>query len=454
MRSIGFAGTISRRVPRLELIPSGGSPSLRIRHGHKLAVDRPGLGGNIGSRAAVGVVGHGDCGDIHLIDIHRREGNVVVGDLHLVIGEVLFSAICPVAEHHPLRGSQAAAGQDRRLGAILVLLVVLRHFAGAGTCIIDHPISGGGNHQGIEVQVSCNRSIQRVQGQAAVSLLDAPAHKLLAGSHSNLGHLQGAVIQVSLDTLPIGDGPGFLRRISLQGQVDIDCLLLGIPAGIELKVAGRHGSRGKVHLTVGIALWQRIPAGEGVGYTVHHLGSHALHIGAGDLVAEALFKHHCLRSNRVRAALGVEGQGIAVAGVEEIVVGIRLCYVSPISHIFHAGNLLGAKIAAGGICLGILLTPDIGHSVLGVSILSGLVRQRLEPVVYRSLTIIFESSQRNRGSLGGQHLGGDHRPLGHPVRITDIGIPSTKVEVELSRLAAGPQLGYILAVYKLRSIDI
>ena len=272
----------------------------------------------------------------------------MVGDLHLVIGEILFFVICPVAEHHPSRGNQVAAGQDRRLGAILVLLVVHRHIAGAVTCKIGHRISGGGNHQGIEVQVSCNRSIQRVQGQAVVSLLDAPAHKLLAGSHSNLGHLQGVVLQVSLDALPIGDGPGF-RRLSplLQGQVDIDGLLLGIPAGIELKVAGRHGGRGKVHLAVGVALGHRIPAGEGVGHTVHHLGSLALLIGAGDLVAEALLKHHCLRSNRGLAALGAEGQGIAVAGVEEIVVIVRLlygiCKVIAVTDLRHTGDFLGAE---------------------------------------------------------------------------------------------------------------
>ena len=178
------------RGPADEPVARIGEAALGIRLYHKQGVDGHGIGGHIVSRAAVGVVGHGDRGDVHLIDIHRREGHIVVGDLHLVIGEVLFSVVCPVAEHHPSRGSQAAAGQDRRLGAILVRLAVHGHSAGALTRKIGHPISGGGNHQGIEVQVSCNRSIQRVQGQAAVSFLDAPAHKLFAGSHSNLGHLQ------------------------------------------------------------------------------------------------------------------------------------------------------------------------------------------------------------------------------------------------------------------------
>ena len=431
---VGSTPAIGLGVPAVKLVARRGGEAV-VLHGES-AVLGNGVAGH-GTRAAVGVIGHGDFRHTDSVHIHRCESDVAGGQGHIAAGDVDGAfAIHPVAELLTGGGSDAHRGLDHSLGVVLVALTV-GHSAGSVTYMIQHLIARGRDHQRIEGHIRGNGGVHGIQGQIAPGILGAPAHEGLCGAVVHrLRHLQAVVRQVGVYRRAVGDGPGGRRVRTGDKSEHHTGIGLGGPAGEKGHVAVGHGAGGEVVLF--IALSGGVPAGEGVLHAVHRLLGGPLDVAGGNLVRQALAEHHIANGgNSRRSALGVEGQGPAVAAVQEAVVvsaalvrgDIEVGTAGTVFDIGEPGNVLGAQIAAVVVTLGVGEVLHIGHTIIGIGG-PRLAGQLLKPVPHGPLVVLFNGHQRHRAAAGGQHIRGNHQLLRHPVAVGNIRIPAAESEVE------------------------
>ena len=244
-----------------ELIAGGSGPRIGICNGLELVVVEFGLCDHIRIAAArpIVLVRHRDGGDIHLVGIHRGEGDVA-GDLDGLAGLNLLAVLSrPVAELLALGGSQLCVvkGQHTCVSTQGIpgnLIVRTTPLAG----IIRHRV-GVATPTGIEGHVAFQGGTEGV-ARVARPALGVPAEEITLGMMGSCGRCRYNI------------GESFLIQHFAEGQlqsVRLSILFRGVvrghgnrrrhPFAIDSQVAVAHGHISRYFLgTLGV----QIPARE------------------------------------------------------------------------------------------------------------------------------------------------------------------------------------------------
>ena len=247
------------RGPADEFVALAGEAALGIRLYRKRGVDGHGLGGHIGSLAAVGVVGHGDRGNV--VHIVGYQDNVCCQDREFLAGIVLACS----ALHRPI-GKLLARRRSERFRIIPDLYAGSSGIAvcipDSFPCAVTRHIGHGVTHtlvNGINGGVSIQRLVNINRISCAVHPLEQFHPGILDGCQ-RVGILSRIGYRAAY-----GNRGCEVLRLSRDVHVDGHRNRLLRPIGVENQVIGRHRLAGEVKgdcLSGDLLRLHRIPAHE------------------------------------------------------------------------------------------------------------------------------------------------------------------------------------------------
>ena len=346
------------RGPADEPVARIGKAALRHR---EFVIELHGLGIHR-SRAAVGVVGHGDFFHRHLLDEYRREGHVAGNtegftglDLGIIRG-------FPVAELLAFRSGQP--GGRKGQGLCLRTKGILSGISIGSTFrpLIGHRV-GVASPAGVKGHIAGQGAAEGI-GRITRPALDIPAQEI--------GHVMTGITCRCIDNiLKVGCQQHMAevecaRRNRLAGRcgvVDVHFHHRRDPLAVHSQVAIAHGHVDRYRR---LALRIQIPALKGVARLRRRSGL----LGCQGIADGRLVGYRCAAR---RVAIHIEVDGVAVAGVVELgAVIVRALMARPIAFpvrgilvLGEPGNVVEVLFRDGETTIpgGVLVVPHKGFAI-------------------------------------------------------------------------------------------